>query len=57
MLHALAGIATVAFRLIPPDALQGENSNPAADIRWPGSLGSIVLIILLELFRRALPVL
>lgn len=55
VLLVLAGMAAVAFRLIPPGALQGENTNTAAYTGWPRSLGSLVLIFLLELLNRALP--
>ncbi len=55
VLLALAGIAAVAFRLIPPGALQSEVMNTAAYTGWPSNLGSLVLIFLLELLNRALP--
>lgn len=55
VLLILAGLATAAFRLIPPGALQAENTNTAAYAGWPRSLGNLVLIFLLELLNRALP--
>lgn len=55
VLLALAGMATVAFRLIPPGALQSEKINTAAYTGWPRNLDSLVLIFLLELLNRALP--
>jgi len=55
VLLSLAGVATVAFRLIPPGVLQGENTNTAVYRGWPHSPGSLVLIFLLELLNRALP--
>ncbi len=55
VLLALAGMAAVAFRMIPSGALQGEEINTAAYTGWPRSLGSLALIFLLELVNRALP--
>ncbi len=55
VLLILAGVATVAFRLIPPGALQGEGMNTAAYTGWSRSPGSLALIFLLELLNRALP--
>lgn len=55
VLLALAGMAAVAFRLIPSGALQGEQMNTAAYTGWPRSMGSYALIFLLELLNRALP--
>lgn len=55
VLLVLAGVASVAFRFIPPGTLQGEGMNTAAYTGWPRNIGSIVLIFFLELFNRALP--
>jgi CAAX amino terminal protease family. len=55
VLLALAGIAAVAFRLIPPGALQGEEMNTAAYTGWPRNMGSLMLIFVVEMLNRALP--
>lgn len=55
VLLVLAALATVAFRMIPPGALQGGDTNTAAYEGWPRNLGSLALIFLLELVNRALP--
>jgi len=55
VLLVFAALATVAFRLTPPGALQGEDMNTAAYKGWPRNLSSLALIFLLELVNRALP--
>ena len=55
VLLVLAAVASVAFRLTPPGALQGENMNTEAYEGWSRNLSSLALIFLLELVNRALP--
>jgi len=55
VLLALAGMAAVALRLIPPGELQSEEVSTATYIGWPRSLSSIMLIFLLELLNHVLP--